>query len=336
MYPNNHPFIQDVRWVEEEIGNVVPVEIIVRIQQDEQLTLVRQMQLLEELSQDLSKLNQVGNVSSILDYLPDIPKASSVGATARRVVMNRKFREALEETLNNNSTKNPMVAVVGNEIHWRVMARVSAFSDSFGRALSEIREQTVAFEAKLNALKVVHQIDVTGVMQLAYTSQSIMGQDFLGGMCWALLLLTLLMVWHARSIPIGFYYMLPNILPVAATLGTMAWLRIPIDMGGVLCSTIALGIAVDDTLHITTYYQNLKRAGESSVEAITQSLGACGPAMAITTATTCFSFAPFMFADFTPIQQFAWVCMVMLIIAWLGDMILLTPLLARLKNSSRH
>lgn len=341
MYPEDHPFIEDVRWIEEKIGNITPVEVVLTTDNESPTTLIQKLVDLDKLCQEFQQLPDVGAVSSIVDYLPEIPKASSVGATARRAIMNRKITQAFESMVNNQGgesnepvSRNSMVYVDSESTEFRILIRVTAFTERFGTVLQGIREVINDFENEHRSGTAYSKLEITGVMQLAHASQEIMGNDFLYGMAGALALLTGFMIFHAKSVWIGLVYMLPNILPVALTLGGMAWLRQPIDMGGVLCSTIALGISVDDTLHLTNYYQHRKAQGDNSRNAMIRSVAACGPAMAITTATTCFSFAPFLLASFAPIQQFAWVCMTMLVLAWIGDILVLSPLLAGLRRSS--
>ena len=47
----------------------------------------------------------------------------------------------------------------------------------------------------------------------------------------------------------GLLSMIPNLLPVVATLGVMGWLDIPLDVSTIMIGAIVIGIAVDDTVH---------------------------------------------------------------------------------------
>ena len=56
--------------------------------------------------------------------------------------------------------------------------------------------------------------------------------------------------------------MLPNVLPVLVIFGGMGWLGIAVDIGSMMAASIALGVAVDDTIHFLTWYrEDLQKAG---------------------------------------------------------------------------
>lgn len=53
-----------------------------------------------------------------------------------------------------------------------------------------------------------------------------------------------------RSIRTGLIAMVPNLSPVFLTLGMMGWLGLPLDYNKIMIAAVALGIAVDDTIHL--------------------------------------------------------------------------------------
>ncbi|MEZ6082065.1 MAG: hypothetical protein R3C56_42240 [Pirellulaceae bacterium] len=58
------------------------------------------------------------------------------------------------------------------------------------------------------------------------------------------------MVWIGfRRFTMALILMLPNLMPAVIVLGLIAWIGVRLDVGSVITASIALGIAVDDTLH---------------------------------------------------------------------------------------
>ena len=51
------------------------------------------------------------------------------------------------------------------------------------------------------------------------------------------------------SAKVGFLAILPNVLPIVIFFGVMGWLGILLNLGTSLIAAIALGIAVDSTIH---------------------------------------------------------------------------------------
>jgi len=107
----------------------------------------------------------------------------------------------------------------------------------------------------------------------------------------------------------------------------MGWLGLSLDIAGILTASVALGIAVDDTLHFICWYTNALRSDSTRKQAVLESFRACSTAMIHTMLISCLSMTPFLFADFLPTQQFAKLMIVMLGGAIIGDLLVLPALL---------
>ncbi|MBW2421661.1 MAG: RND family transporter [Deltaproteobacteria bacterium] len=94
--------------------------------------------------------------------------------------------------------------------------------------------------------------------------------------------ISLLMVAIFRSLRVGAIAMLPNLAPVLLTLGAMGWLGILLDYSKVSIAAVAMGIAVDDTIHLVTRYRHEFRLRGDYVEALTASMQDVGRALVIT------------------------------------------------------
>lgn len=44
------------------------------------------------------------------------------------------------------------------------------------------------------------------------------------------------------------------IFPSLALFGTLGWLDYPVDIGSIMTASVAIGIAVDDTLHFLNFF----------------------------------------------------------------------------------
>lgn len=93
--------------------------------------------------------------------------------------------------------------------------------------------------------------------------------------------ITLLMVLLC-GLRLGLLGMIPNLLPIAAVLGFMGWRGIPLDMYTMLAGSIAVGLAVDDTMHFLHGFHYHSRRGLSVVESATRTITAEGRAMLVT------------------------------------------------------
>ena len=121
--------------------------------------------------------------------------------------------------------------------------------------------------------------------------------------------------------------MIPNVLPETLVFGTMAWLGFRLDIAGLLTASVAMGIAVNDTLHFVNWYDNRLSLGDSRPVAIADTMSNCAVAMIHTMLISCCSMLPFMFAEFIPTRQFACLMIAMIGSSILGDLVLLPALL---------
>lgn len=117
--------------------------------------------------------------------------------------------------------------------------------------------------------------------------------------------------------------MAANLWPLLLTAGGMGWAGLPLDSTTVMIAAVALGIAVDDTLH--TFGELRARGGEVAV-----AIGAVAPAQLLTTLILGLGFAGCALADFLPIARFGLLTAAALGAALVGDWLLLPALLGRL------
>jgi predicted RND superfamily exporter protein len=92
------------------------------------------------------------------------------------------------------------------------------------------------------------------------------------------------------SLRTGLIAMVPNISPVFLTLGLMGWLGIPLDYNKVSIAAVALGIAVDDTIHLMSRVRyEFERLGNYH-DALRESLHHVGRAVMITSVALVLGF----------------------------------------------
>ncbi|WP_269619724.1 efflux RND transporter permease subunit [Zhongshania sp. BJYM1] len=129
-----------------------------------------------------------------------------------------------------------------------------------------------------------------------------------------------------KSAKIAVIAIIPNIISAIAILGVMGWCDIPLDFMTMTIAAIAMGIAVDDTIHyIHRYLLELKtNTAEKAVERSHQSVGY---ALIYTSIIIAIGFALLGFSDFVPSVLFGLLTGLAIIIALVADMTLLPVLL---------
>jgi predicted RND superfamily exporter protein len=94
--------------------------------------------------------------------------------------------------------------------------------------------------------------------------------------------IAVLMCLVFRSVSTGIISMMPNLSPILLTLGVMGWWEIDLDYSKAAIAAVALGIAVDDTIHLVSRCRyEFQRCGNYA-EALRAALADVGRALLIT------------------------------------------------------
>jgi predicted RND superfamily exporter protein len=126
------------------------------------------------------------------------------------------------------------------------------------------------------------QMSVTGIGALWVILLDYIVQSQIQGFLLAFSIIAVLMCLLFRSLRTGAIAMLPNLAPILLTLGVMGWLGILLDYAKATIAAVALGIAVDDTIHLLSRIRyEFGRCG-SYREALRAAITDVGRALVIT------------------------------------------------------
>ena len=321
MFPESSKTNRDMHWLEMHLGPIATVEVLLKFAKECELNNFDRIRILSKISGRLREEKRVGGVLSAVNFVPSWSESGTIAAVSKRGAL----RRAIDNTMPDLIASRMIVEADGVQT-WRLMAKVSAVdSDDYGTLSRMV--STATREAMKEITDASISVEFTGLSPVMHETQTMLLKDLGYSFVMAFALITPVMIWITRSFLGGVVLMLPNVLPVTIAFGMMGWLKIDLDIAGILTASIAFGIAVDDTLHfVCRYIEGLNR-NLSKEDAIVDTIQSCGKAMIHTTLISCVSMAPFLLAEFLPTQQFAELMIVMLSIAIIGDLILLPALL---------
>jgi predicted RND superfamily exporter protein len=131
-----------------------------------------------------------------------------------------------------------------------------------------------------------------------------------------------------RSVRIGMIAMVPNIFPLVLCATWMVYTGQPLEIVTVCSFTICLGIAVDDTIHFLTRFQEELPRSASRKEAIHKTFAAVGTSMLMTTMVLVVGFFTVTFSDMRDQRIFASMGVLTMLTAMIGDLVILPAMLA--------
>ncbi len=216
---------------------------------------------------------------------------------------------------------------------------VGPFNDSEAALLSSALGNVIDLHAPLPALNDATQEQAadsepwlsavyTGVVPIVYKAQRALLQSLISSTFWSFATITPLMIFVARGIRPGLVAMIPNVLPVLAVFGGMGWMGIPIDIGSMMTASIALGVAVDDTIHYLSWFRANMDELKNRNEAIVKSYKSSAIPTLQTAVISGLGLSVFAFSTFTPTQRFGWLMLAILIAGVVAELIMLPAILA--------
>lgn len=155
---------------------------------------------------------------------------------------------------------------------------------------------------------------------------------FIYSMSIALILITVLISIIFRSVFIGLISLVPNVLPIMmpiAAFGLFGW---PLDGPAVFVSSIALGVCVDDTIHLFTKFTRVRNRGVDAGEALRLTYRQVGGALTVTTVVLVLGFFVLAFSQFRPNIMMGKLAVAMIGMAWIADFLVTPALLSFLPN----
>ncbi len=322
MFPDESRANRNMTWLEQHLGPISSVEVLLRFGPKTDADLLERASCVRNLMEHLESKPAIRGVVSATTFLPDWTESKSLGAVARRGAIRKSIEANLAEI-----EKQGFMAETPEGQVWRITAKVSALKgDDYGVLTQKVAKAAREITDSLPETRDIH-LDFTGLTPLMHETQVTILQDLGYSFASAFLLITPIMMLIGRGFFTGLLLMVPNVLPVTIVFGTMGLLGFSIDIASILTASVALGIAVDDTLHLTSWYMAELRRGVNNTTAVANTFHSCAAAMMHTTAISCVSMTPFLLAEFNPTRQFATLMIAMLSGAILGDLVLLPALL---------
>lgn len=135
------------------------------------------------------------------------------------------------------------------------------------------------------------------------------------------------------SIRVGLYSLFPNIVPILLSLGLMGLAGIRINLATCMIPSIAIGIAVDDTIHLLSRFRSeYRKRGSTDIEgALYTTLTTTGRAMVITSIALFAGFLILLASDFQPNMHFGLLTAFTMVWALMADLLTAPALLVLLR-----
>ena len=175
---------------------------------------------------------------------------------------------------------------------------------------------------------------VTGTPWVAYRGINNVTIDLRDSLLIAFVAVTLIILLLLRDLRMALICLIPNGLPLVVGYGLMGAMGWILDPTPAVVFTVALGIAVDDTIHLVSRYREERSKGQTLQEALRCSVLHSGRAVVITSILLSTGFAANCLSSFPSMVILGMLGAVVILVAMLSDLFVL-PALIRLFGEAK-
>ena len=336
--------VQDYRFLEENLSGITPVDTIIRFSPESQrrLRFLERQEIVRDIEEQIRQHPHITGAMSLADFLPVQTAPGADARTREKIMFNRRsneterriksgdeagvdaFLSVAEERADLAAEGDAGLNEAGDEL-WRISAQSALMSDvDYGLLSTEI-DQCVQSVTRFHP-GTSHV--VTGTGPLFHRTQHAVLESLIRSFGLAFLIIAGIMVWMLRSPIAAALCMLPNLFPIAFVFGVVSWCGQAVDVGAMITASVALGIAIDGTLHLITWFRDGIDRGLDRRTAVIEGLKHCGPAMLQTSVAVGLGLLMLAPADILLVSRFGWLMSALIAAALFADVILLPALLA--------
>lgn len=337
-YQKDSVIRQSAERIDDKMKGSVSVELVIDTGRENGLYQPEIMRKIDRFANEIARFDggsdgvTVGKALSLADILKEIHQALNENREAFHVIPDNQRLIAQEFLLFENSGSDDLEDFVDSQFSkTRLTARVpwkdSVSYVSFVQFLRSRGEEIFGESA---------DIGVTGIVVLLMETVNAMMHSMATSYVIAFGLITVLMIVLIGNIRMGLISMIPNVIPVILTLGFMGWAGINLDLFTMLIGSIAIGLAVDDTIHFLHNFRRYHYETGNVKEAVQKTMLTTGRAMLVTSVVLTTGFWLFTFASMNNLFAFGILTGLTLMDAFLADILIVPAILSLLTWKNTH
>ncbi len=175
------------------------------------------------------------------------------------------------------------------------------------------------------------EINITGSTLLSLKMNKYLISSLLSSFVIAFSIIFISIIILFRSFKLSLVSIVPNILPLIFAGGIMGFMGIELRPATAMTFSIALGIAVDDTIHFLSRFRSEFKVSRSHKKSTSITILTTGRAIISTTITLAMGFVVLLFSNFKPNSEFGILSTIILVIALISSLLLLPSLINVIK-----
>ncbi len=323
-FKDEAPVSRNFHDIYQNLSGSFPVNVTIKSSDTDYFENSRHMAEIKRLQEFLETLPKVDKTISFADYLMLVHYSLNHYESKYYVLPTENFE--IRMAINNYKT------ILGEDLFARFM------TPSLDRAnilmLTHLSSSAEFLKTRALILDFARQhfpkqlsLEVTGFGMAISASSRLLTAGQLKSLSISLVLIFGMMFLMFLSAKVGLIAILPNCFPIIMNFGIMGWLGIKLSLATSLIASIAIGLAVDDTIHYLHRYNLEFRKDLDKDRALRDTIKRVGKPILLTSLTISIGFLILMFSQFKPTAIFGFLMAITMASALIGALIILPSLM---------
>ena len=315
--------------IEEKLAGTGSLDIIFTTEEEEGLANSNKLFLIKELQNWLEQQPEIDHSRSFADFIEEM----NWGFHSEQP----DYRSIPHDT---ELIKQYLFVYDGEDIYDFVdesyqTARISVNINVHGATDTNLLIERISSQLKQNATSDLNW-EIAGFSRMFAEQVDLLISGQVKSIAGALLIIFALMMIQWRSLKDSLICMLPNFSPILLIFILMGIFNIWLDVATAMIASVAVGIAIDDTIHVYHGFIHRVKNGVNPVVAISRTFRHAGRAVVTTTSILCVQFLVLVFSDFTPLKHFGLLTSVGLLAALIFDLLFLPAVMILAYSPKKH
>ena len=345
-FKTNTEIYKGMKKIDDKLGGTTPLEIIIQFHEEEASDNESDdygLDLFDEEETDISQewftMDKIYKIKKVHDYIDSLSETGKTLSLASTVRVAEKLNEGKE-------LDSLELALLYKRVPKTVKDVAISSYISLERNQARINVRILDSNPDLRRDNLIKKIEddmvnklgfnkdsfyLTGVLVLYNNMlQSLFDSQILS-MGFVMIGITVMFLILFKSLSLAIIGIIPNLLAAGFVLGLMGLINLPLDMMTITIAAIAIGIAVDNSIHYIYRFREEYAKTKNYNESVYRSHDSIGRAIFFTGVTIIFGFSILVLSNFIPTIIFGLLTGLAMFIALIAVLTLLPKLLTYFK-----
>lgn len=323
QFSADHKLNQNIDRITNFFGPNEKLELMIHAGEVDGMKDPKLLRKIEELERWFLSKNYVEKVTSPLNILRDLNyRFHSSQAEYKAIPEDKNLAAQLFFTYNLFTPAETNLFNMMSKDYQSM--RFTLFWDKYSS--SDVLKELKIIQQKMESMDINGEI--TGKTPIFHELAPYVVETFINSFIIAFLAITIVLMLVLKSVRLGLLSLVPNLFPLFVG-GTLVYLLgLNFDIGIVMVGAVALGIAVDDSIHFLFNFKQSLDQHKNIDLALDETIHHTFPSLFFTTLILVIGFGSFSLAEYIPNALFGSMTAFILIIALIADFIILPACIA--------